>query len=129
MVQTRSQTKASGTKLPEVHGVKKRLNPHKIPEKQSQTIVKPTVENKPRLGQGRAEIKRKVKLALPSATQEKREDIIGQELSTSQPITPINGKAAHTVIPERPVPILEIPRRELPSYILPRHRPPPKSPD
>ena len=30
MVQTRSQIKASGVQLPEVHGSKKRLDPHKI---------------------------------------------------------------------------------------------------
>ena len=35
MVQTRSQTKASGVQLPEVHGSRKRLDPHRIPEKQS----------------------------------------------------------------------------------------------
>ena len=33
MVQTRSQTKASGVQLPEVHGSRKRLDPHGIPEK------------------------------------------------------------------------------------------------
>ena len=36
MVQTRSQTKANGVQLPEVHGSRKRLDPHKIPEKQPQ---------------------------------------------------------------------------------------------
>ena len=40
MVQTRSQTKASGLQLPEVHGSGKRLDPHRIPEKQSQLIVR-----------------------------------------------------------------------------------------
>ena len=30
MVQTRSQMKASGVQLPEVHGSRKRLDPHKI---------------------------------------------------------------------------------------------------
>ena len=34
MVQTRLQTKASGVQLPEVHGSRKGLDPHKIPEKQ-----------------------------------------------------------------------------------------------
>ena len=34
MVQTRSQMKASAVQLPEVHGSRKRLDPHKIPEKQ-----------------------------------------------------------------------------------------------
>ena len=62
MIQTRSQTKASGVKLPEVHGIRKGLDPHKIPEKQLQPVVKLVIEKKPRLGQGRAGIKRKVKL-------------------------------------------------------------------
>ena len=66
MIQTRSQTKASGVKLPEVHGTRKGLDPHKILEKQLQPVVKPVIETKPRLGQGRAGIKRKVKLAPPS---------------------------------------------------------------
>ena len=39
MVQTRSQMKASGVQLPEVHGSRKRLDPHRIPEKQSQPII------------------------------------------------------------------------------------------
>ena len=32
MIQTRSQTKASGVKLPDVHGTRKGLDPHKILE-------------------------------------------------------------------------------------------------
>ena len=32
MIQTRSQMKASGVQLPEVHGSKKGLDPHKKPE-------------------------------------------------------------------------------------------------
>ena len=39
MVQTRLQMKASGVQLPEVHGLRKRLDPHRIPEKQPQPIV------------------------------------------------------------------------------------------
>ena len=62
MVQTRSQMKASGVQLPEVHGSRKRLDPHKIPEKQSHPIIGLDVERKPRLGQGRAGVRRK---ALP----------------------------------------------------------------
>ena len=46
MVQTRSQTKANGVQLPEVHGSRKRLDPHRIPEKQSQPIVGLEVEKK-----------------------------------------------------------------------------------
>ena len=59
MIQTRSQTKASGVQLPEVHGSRKRLDPHKIPEKQPQPITGLDAERKPRLGQGRAGVKRK----------------------------------------------------------------------
>ena len=59
MVQTRSQMKASGVQLPEVHGSRKRLDPHKIPEKQPQPIVGLEVEKKPRLGHGRAGVRRK----------------------------------------------------------------------
>ena len=62
MVQTRSQTKASGVQLPEVHGSRKRLDPHRIPEKEPQPIVGLDVDKKPRIGQGRAGVKRK---ALP----------------------------------------------------------------
>ena len=66
MIQTRSQMKASGVQLPEVHGSRKGLDPHKILEKQLQPMVRPSIEKKPRLGQGRDEMRRKVKLAPPS---------------------------------------------------------------
>ena len=59
-----------------MHGTKKELDPNKIPEKQPQPVVKPVIEKKPRLGQGRAGIRRNVKLTLPSL---KIEDSIGPE--------------------------------------------------
>ena len=62
MVQTRLQMKVSGVQLPEVHGSRKRLDPHRMPEKQSQALVGLEVERKPRIGQGRAGVRRK---ALP----------------------------------------------------------------
>ena len=65
MIQTRLQTKASGVQLPEVHGSRKGLDPHKIPEKQPQPIVSLDIKRKPRLGQGRAGMRRKIK-AQPS---------------------------------------------------------------
>ena len=65
MIQTRSQMKASGVQLSEVHGSRKGLDPHKIPEKQPHLIVNLDIERKPRLGQGRAGVRRKIK-ALPS---------------------------------------------------------------
>ena len=87
MVQTRSQMKASGVQLPEVHGSRKRLDPHKIPEKQPQPIIGLDVERKPRLGQERAEVRRK---ALPpsypkSGTSESKPIIIS---NGTEPIMP-----------------------------------------
>ena len=62
MIQTRSQMKASGVQLPEVHGSRKRLDPHKKPENQTQPIENSEIDRKPILGQGRAGVRRK---ALP----------------------------------------------------------------
>ena len=52
MIQTRSQMRAHGVQLPEVHGSRKGLDPHRMPEKQQQPIVSLDIEKKPRLGQG-----------------------------------------------------------------------------
>ena len=115
MVQTRSQTKASGVQLPEVHGSKKRFDPHKIPEKQPQPIVGLDVERKPRLGQGRTGVRRK---ALPSSYPR-------SGTFKSRPIIFSNGTE-----PITPKSIIEIPRSEiLPPYLGPQSRPPPKPPD
>ena len=76
MVQTRSQTKASGVQLLEVHGLRKSLDPHKILEKQPQPITGLDVDRKPRIGQGRAGVRRK---ALPILDSR-------QGTSTSKPI-------------------------------------------
>ena len=54
------QTKAKGEELPEVHGSSKRLDPHKIPERQVQPIVRVETDKKPRIGQGRAGMRRKL---------------------------------------------------------------------
>ena len=115
MVQTRSQTKASGVQLPEVHGSRKRLDPHKIPEKQPQPITGLDVERKPRIGQGRAGVRRK---ALPLLDP-------GQGTSASKPIA-ISDEIGPTI----PKSIIETLRSEmLPPYLVPQNRPPPKPPD
>ena len=54
--------KASGVQLPEVHGSRKGLDPHKKPENQPQPIVSSEIDRKPRLGQGRAGVRRKMKV-------------------------------------------------------------------
>ena len=112
MVQMRLQTKASGVQLLEVDGSRKRLDPHKIPEKQPQPIMGLDVERKPRLGQGRAGVRRKALAPLDPR----------QRTSASKPIIISNG-----IGPKTPKPIIEIPRGEmLPPYLVPQNRPPPK---
>ena len=58
LIQTRFQAKTSGTKLPEVHGVQKGLDPNLRPEKQH-TIPKQGKSERLQMGQGRAGSKRK----------------------------------------------------------------------
>ena len=75
LVQTRSQVKSSGIKLPEIHGTNKGIDPHVQPGKQRPCPLLPiqTVEKgppthpipRPRIGQGRARLRRKVKALQP----------------------------------------------------------------
>ena len=58
LIQTCSQAKTSGTKLPEVHGVRKELNPNLRPEKQH-TMPQKGMTERPHIGQGRAGLRRK----------------------------------------------------------------------
>ena len=58
LVQTRSQAKFSGIKLPEVHGMRKNLDPNIKPEKQHANSTKGRVV-KLHIGQGRAGLKKK----------------------------------------------------------------------
>ena len=55
LVQTRSQTKSSGIKLPAVHSTTKTLVPHERPERQPSGI------SRPRIGQGRTGVRRKAR--------------------------------------------------------------------
>ena len=75
LVQTRSQVRSSGIRLPEIHDANKGLDPHVQPGKQKsfpiQTINKGMPTHpipRPRIGQGRAGLRRKVKAPLPIAS-------------------------------------------------------------
>ena len=57
LTQTCSQAKSSGTKLPDIHGVRKELNPNLRPEKQH-AMPKQGISEKPQLGQGRVGLRR-----------------------------------------------------------------------
>ena len=107
--------KGSGVQLPEVHGSRKGLDPHKKPENQPQPIVSSDVARKPRIGQGRAGIRRKAPplLDLKEGASVFKPIVIGNEIETKRPIS-----------------IMEIPRSEmLPPYLVQPLRPPPKPPD
>ena len=58
LTQTCSQAKTSDTKLPEVHGIKKELDPNLRPEKQH-AMAKQGISEKPWVGQGRAGLRRR----------------------------------------------------------------------
>ena len=58
LIQTCSQAKISGSKLPEVHGIRKELNPNLRPEKHH-TMPKQGISEKLRVGQGRAGLRRR----------------------------------------------------------------------
>ena len=58
LVQTQSQTRSSGIKLPEVHGMGKNLGPNIKPEKQHANPIKGSVE-KPCIGQCRVALRRR----------------------------------------------------------------------
>ena len=155
LVQTRSQVRSSGIRLPEIHGTNKGLDPHVQPGKQKsfpiQTINKGTPTHpipKPRVGQGRARPRRKVKalqpitsphllpaqpitehdsrtvMPLPEPTSELQShvqsQILPRLLSQHHPIDP-------THIPQQIGP--KIQHRPTPSYPDPYTRPPPKPPD
>ena len=115
LVQTKSQMKASGVQLPEMHVSRKRLDPHKIPEKQPQPLIESDVQRKPRIGQGRTGVRRK---ALPPLDPK-------QGTSASKPIIISDG-----IESKMPKSMIDIPRIEmLPPYLVPQIRPPPKPPD
>ena len=71
MVQTKSQTKSSRVKFPDVCGIEKGLDPQVKPERQrleSPVTDKRSSIPKPRIGQGRADTRRKAKIAPPLQT-------------------------------------------------------------
>ena len=155
LIQTRSQVRSSSVRLPEIHGANKGLDPHVQPGKQKslpiQTVNKGMPTHpiaKPRIGQGRAGPRRKVKapqpiilphplpvqpitehdlrtaMPLPASTSQSQNQVqpqvLPRPLSQNHPIDP-------THIPQQIGP--KIQHRPTPSYHDPYARPPPKPPD
>ena len=113
LVQTRSQVRSSGIRLPEIHGANKVLDPHVQPGKQKSFPIQTANKRmpmhpipKPRIGQGRAGLRRKVKAP---------QTITSPQLLPAQPIT---DHASRTVEP-LPEPTNQL-QSQVQSQILPR---------
>ena len=142
----------SGIRLPEIHGANKGLDPHAQPGKQKsfpiQTVNKGMPTHpipKPRIGQGRARLRRKVKAPLPIASPHLLpvQPITEHDLRMAMPLPePTNQSQNHVQsqiwprqssqhhlidpaqIPQQIGP--KIQHRPTPSYPDPYTRPPPK---
>ena len=165
LVQTRSQARSSGIKFPEIHGVNKGINPHLKPERQRPIPTPPTQSippthtsqsvdkgppthpiPKPRIAQGRAGLRRKVKVPQPIASPHPlpAQPIIEHNSKTVMPLSEPTNQLQSQVQPEilprslpqhHPINPTQIPQigpkiqhRPTPSYPNPYARPPPKPP-
>ena len=155
LVQTRSQVRSSGIRLPEIHGANKGLDPHVQPGKQKsfpiQTINKRTPTHpipKPRIGQGGAGLRRKVNTLqpIPSPYQPPTQLIMKHVQKAVVPLPePTNQSQRHVqsqilsrpLSQHHPIDPIHIPQqlgpkiqhRPTPSYHDSYTRPPPKPPD
>ena len=168
LIQIRSQANSSGIKVPEIHGINEVLNPHVKPERQrllpslpthgtpptnlAQTVDKGLTTQpipKPRIGQGRAGLRRKIRtnqpiplpkqmFAQPIPTPAPKE-----ALSLHEPII----QSQESVQPQHHIPIPlpqhqqidptyiiqqigpKIQHRPIPLYCNPYVRPQPRPPD
>ena len=144
LVETRSQYKSSSINLPEVHGVDKAINPHVRPEKQTLKPITVTPETKnptwkkPKLRQGRAGLRRKVKVVtppqsikpvpvMPKLEKQKTE-------TTTQPQVTVGSKPQVDHIPVIQTTSKQLLKpkmltKEVPPYPDPRKRSSPRLPD
>ena len=130
LVQTWSQTKSSGIKLLEVHGVSKNLDPNIQPEKQNIKPLKGNdiLQEKPRIGQGRAGTRRPPPIYQTNVAETSRKIPEAPKIKTKitnqpdfthtpvQSITSTNEGMTH----RRPI------IKDIPFYPDPTYRPPPK---
>ena len=168
LIQNRSQTKSSGIKVPEIHGANKGLNPHVKPGRQRPlptlpmhtippaNLAQPVDKGppthpipKPRIGQGRAGLRRKIKanqpIPLPKKTLAQPIPIPAPKEAPLLPEPIIQSQ--ENVQPQHHIPI-PLPQHELvdpiciippigpkiqhrpsPPYHDPYARPPPRPPD
>ena len=155
LVQTRSQVRPSGIRLPEIHGANKGLDPHMQPGKQKsfpiQTVNKGMPTHpipKPKIGQGRGGLRRKVNTLQPIPlphqlpTQPITKHVQKAVVLLPEPIKQLQSQVQPQILPRPlsqhhpidPTHILQqigpkIQHRPTPSYHNPYARPPPKPPD
>ena len=154
LVQTRLQVKLSGIKLPEIHGANKSLDPHIQPGRQRpfpslpiQTVDKGLPTHpipRPRIGQGRAKLRRKVKTFQPISSPHPlpAQPMTEQTLKTIMPLPELTDQSQSCAQPQIiPRPLLQhqpvdptrigpkIQHRPSPPYYDPYATPPPKPPD
>ena len=115
MVQTRSQNKASGIKLPAVNNTRKTLVPHEIPEKQ------PASTSKSR--QGKTKVKSKVRL-IPNGTGP-----IPHSDTQLQDVVTMPRQLPHVQADNRQPIETRLENEQIPPYIHPITRPSPRPPD
>ena len=158
LVQTRSQAKSRVIKIREIHGANKGLDPYVQPGKQRPLPLLPIHSinkglpthpiPKPRIGQGRAGLRRKVKMYQPISLphQSPTQPITKNVQKTVLPL-PESAAQSHTDALPQPVSILlpqcqpidptsiipqigpKIQHRPSPPYHDPYARPPPRPPD
>ena len=158
LVQTRSQAKSSGIKIPEIHGANKGLDPHVQPGKQRPLPSLPihSIDKgppthpipRPRIGQGRPRLRRNIKthqpISLPQQspaqpiTKHVQKTVMSLPESTAQsqidalpqPVS-IPLPQCQLVDPASIVPWIgpKIQHRPSPQYDDPYARPPPRPPD
>ena len=158
LVQTRSQAKSSGIKIPEIHGANKGLDPHVQPGKQRPLPSLPihSIDKglsthpvpKPRIGQGRAGLRRKIKTHQPisSPQQSLAQPITMHVQKPVMPLPDSNTQSQVNALPQHvPIPLPQcqpvdptciipwigpkIQHRPSPPYHNPYARPPPRPPD
>ena len=91
---THSQAKTSGTKLPEVHGVRQELNPNLRPEKQH-AMPKKGMTERPCIGQGRAGLRRKHADCIGQPSNLTRRISERSKIATGKTNNPQHTNAAH----------------------------------
>ena len=123
LVQTRSQTKSSGIKLPAVHRTTKTLVPHERQEKQPSGI------SRPRIGQGRAGVRRKVRPVSKETPEPVETRPITNPITQAQGDTTMQIQLPHVQVDIRQLIGPRLETRETPPYINPILRPLPRPPD